>query len=143
MIKLKAAGGVVVRENRESNQKAVEALLIRRNGVWDLPKGKLEEDESIEECAIREVEEETGITPLELNQFLCTTVHTYRERGESVEKTTYWYLMSAGDEGAYHMMSPQTEEGITGLRWEPLESALERVHYENLKQVMQKVVASM
>lgn len=140
MIKLKAAGGVVVRKIKESDQKAWEALLIRRNDVWDLPKGKLEDDESIEECAIREVEEETGVKPLELNQFLCTTVHTYRERGESVEKTTYWYLMSANGEEAYRKMSPQTEEGITSLRWEPLESALELVHYENLKQVMQKVL---
>lgn len=140
MRKLKAAGGVIVRKNRESNQKVMEALLIRRNGVWDLPKGKLEEEESIEECAIREVEEETGVKPLALNQFLCTTVHTYREGEESVKKTTYWYLMSAVGEEAYLEMTPQTEEGITALRWEPLESALELVHYENLKEVIQKVL---
>lgn len=140
MIKLIAAGGVVVRRNRESIQNTSEALLIRRNGVWDLPKGKLEDDESIEECAIREVEEETGVTTLELNQFLCTTVHNYREYGESVEKTTYWYLMNADGEEAYHEMLPQKEEGITELCWESFESALEMVHYKNLKQVMQRVI---
>ena len=140
MIKLKAAGGVVIRTNPETDQKGDEALLIRRNGVWDLPKGKLEENESIEECAVREVEEETGVYPLRLVEPLCSTVHTYSEKKELIEKTTYWYLMMAQNESAHQKVSPQLEEGITEVAWEPLVNALEMVHYDNLKEVMKKVI---
>lgn len=136
---MKAAGGVIIRQNHDSKRAQQEVLLIRRNGVWDLPKGKLEESESIEECAIREVEEETGVKPLLLIEPLCETFHTYREEGTDVEKSTQWYLMKADQEDAFQEMSPQGEEGITDLRWESVESALELVHYDNLKLVMQKV----
>ena len=53
-VKIIAAGGLVTNENNE-------LLMIFRRGKWDLPKGKLDKGETIEECAIREVEEETGI----------------------------------------------------------------------------------
>ncbi len=140
MIKLKAAGGVVIRNHRDSDQQAKEVLLIRRNGVWDLPKGKLESNESIEECAVREVEEETGVFPLRLLQPLCNTVHTYIEKLEKIEKTTHWYLMKAEGKSANQLGSPQTEEGITEVAWESLENALEMVHYDNLKDVMYEVM---
>ena len=136
---MKAAGGVIIRQSHGSERIQREVLLIRRNGVWDLPKGKLESGESIDECAIREVEEETGVKPLQLLQPLCETFHTYREDGTDIEKSTQWYLMSAEQEDAFQDMLPQREEGITELRWESVERALELVHYDNLKQVMQKV----
>ncbi len=136
---MKAAGGVIIRQSHGSERIQREVLLIRRNGVWDLPKGKLESGESIDECAIREVEEETGVKPLQLLQPLCETFHTYREDGTDIEKSTQWYLMSAEQEDAFQDMVPQREAGITELRWESIEPALELVHYDNLKQVMQKV----
>ena len=136
---MKAAGGVIIRLCHGSERIQREVLLIRRNGVWDLPKGKLESGESIDECAIREVEEETGVKPIQLLQPLCETFHTYREDGTDIEKSTQWYLMSAEQEDAFQDMLPQREEGITELRWESVERALELVHYDNLKQVMQKV----
>lgn len=139
MMKMKAAGGVVIRESRAAGGVQQEVLLILRNGVWDLPKGKLEKGESIEECAVREVEEETGLKPLQLIRPLCETFHTYSEDGIDIEKCTQWYLMKADQQSAHKKMKPQIEEGITGLRWESPESALEMVYYDNLKQVMQKV----
>lgn len=139
MMKIKAAGGVIVRKNHGSKGRQKEVLLIRRNGVWDLPKGKLEESESIEECAIREVEEETGVKPLQLIEPLCETFHTYSEGGTDIKKSTQWYLMKADQEDAFQKMSPQGEEGITDLRWESVESASALVQYDNLKLVMQKV----
>lgn len=132
MIPLKAAGGVLFRKRGG----VYEILLILRNGVWDLPKGKLEEGESIEECAVREVEEEVGARSLAIVKHLCDTYHEYREGSAQYGKTTYWYLMEALSEDSLLQMEPQEKEGITALEWVDAAVALERVHFDNLKQVV-------
>jgi len=104
---IKAAGGLV------KNHKG-EILLIFRRGKWDLPKGKLDAGETIEECALREVEEETGLKNLELRKLLKITFHTYVQFGKHILKETHWYSMIAkGNEN----LIPQTEEDITETRW--------------------------
>ncbi|MFO7673536.1 MAG: NUDIX domain-containing protein, partial [Lutibacter sp.] len=67
----KAAGGKVLNANNE-------VLFIYRFNKWDLPKGKLDKGESIFACAIREVEEECGITNLQVIKPLETTYHIYQ-----------------------------------------------------------------
>jgi 8-oxo-dGTP pyrophosphatase MutT (NUDIX family) len=102
-----AAGGMV------KNTKG-EYLFIYRNDKWDLPKGKIEKGEGKREGAIREVEEECGITVGGIGKRICKTYHTYTYKGEVVLKRTYWYEMSyKGDE----KLRPQKEEGITDVRW--------------------------
>ena len=86
---IRAGGGVLYRYNNSE----MEVLLIKRNGVWDLPKGKLEEGEEIDQCAVREVAEEVGIGLPDIDQYLCNTYHEYEESGELVGKTTVWYSM--------------------------------------------------
>ena len=104
---IKAAGGLV------KNHKG-EILMIFRRGKWDLPKGKLDMGETIEACALREVEEETGLKNLELRKLLKITYHTYVQFGKHILKETHWYAMtSQGNEN----MVPQTEEDITETRW--------------------------
>lgn len=104
---VEAAGGIVTNDKNE-------ILFIYRNEKWDLPKGKLEKNELIEECAIREVEEECGISNVKLTDFLMNTYHTYIWEGKSVIKPTHWYTMSyAGNEE----LIPQLEEGITEVKW--------------------------
>jgi len=104
---IKAAGGLV------KNHKG-EILMIFRRGKWDLPKGKLDAGETIEECALREVEEETGLKNLELRKLLKITFHTYVQFGKHILKETHWYSMIAkGNEN----LIPQTEEDITETRW--------------------------
>ena len=76
---IEAAGGLVFNT-------AGEFLIIKRNEIWDLPKGKLEKRENFEEAAIREVEEETGLHGLELLQPLISTYHTYTLNDERVLK---------------------------------------------------------
>jgi 8-oxo-dGTP pyrophosphatase MutT (NUDIX family) len=89
-------------------------LMIFRHTRWDLPKGKLEPGERIEDCAVREVEEETGIRNPERGKKLLTTSHFYRLNGEWTMKKTTWYAMShPGDEP----LVPQTEEDITAIEW--------------------------
>ncbi|MEX2463292.1 MAG: NUDIX hydrolase [Balneolaceae bacterium] len=136
MFQLKAAGGVVIR----NLSKKSEILLIKRNGVWDLPKGKLESNESVEECAVREVEEETGAKSLEIDRFLCKTYHHYTDSGERIEKITDWYLMRGNQVSAFEHLKPQNNEGITDLEWVDPLVALEKVHYENLTIVIENVL---
>jgi len=102
-----AAGGLV------ENEKG-EVLLIFRRGKWDLPKGKLDKGESIEQCAVREVEEETGLTDIQLKKLLTITYHTYNEFGKHILKDSHWYKMKVKSN---QNITPQTEEDITELRW--------------------------
>lgn len=88
--------------------------MIYRNGRWDLPKGKLEAGESIEECALREVQEECGVEGLKLGRFLTYTYHIYQLGDSGIIKRTAWYAMSHPGKG---VLTPQTEEGITEIRW--------------------------
>jgi 8-oxo-dGTP pyrophosphatase MutT (NUDIX family) len=104
---IEAAGGVV--RNSEGL-----ILMIRRNGVWDLPKGKVDPGEQLPQAALREVEEECGIAPLQLGSLVTVTYHTYNMRGKAILKPTYWYNMQYL--GA-KMPVPQQEEGITDVVW--------------------------
>ena len=98
----KAAGGKVFNQNQE-------VLFIYRFDKWDLPKGKLEIGESIEECAIREVEEECGISNLIIEKQLETTYHIFQRKNKTIFKITYWFLMNTTYQG---VLVPQTEEDI-------------------------------
>lgn len=102
-----AAGGLVLNENKDS-------LLIFRRGKWDLPKGKLDEGETIEACALREVEEETGIKETVVERHLITTFHFYTENNISIVKDTYWFLMRSP---GIQALIPQIEEQITAIKW--------------------------
>ncbi|KPH15233.1 NUDIX hydrolase [Chryseobacterium sp. ERMR1:04] len=105
---IEAAGGLVNKENGDM-------LFIKRLGKWDLPKGKMEKGESREESAVREIEEETGLTDLELLKFINTTYHIYIERnGDKILKCTHWFEMNFFGEDT---SKPQIEEGITEVAW--------------------------
>src|SRR5947209_6884568 len=84
--KIVAGGGIV-----QNDEKKI--LFQLRRGKWDLPKGKLEDGEAIEECAIREVEEETGLRNLQLGELVGVTHHFYTEKGRDLEKETHWFAM--------------------------------------------------
>jgi 8-oxo-dGTP pyrophosphatase MutT (NUDIX family) len=129
-----AAGGIVHRKNKITD----EVLLIKRNGFWDLPKGKTEGNESVDECAIREVEEETDVKGLSIRNFLCETYHEYRQNGIKFGKTTHWYLMATSKTEA--KLTPQAEEGITDLKWVQPAEALRMVDFPNLKRVLQESI---
>src|ERR1700741_4840011 len=74
-----AAGGLLLNEEEE-------ILLMFRRGKWDLPKGKLDKGETIEDCALRETNEETGLVDLKLEKPITTTYHTYDESGKHILK---------------------------------------------------------
>ena len=105
---------VVVAGGGKAYNKENKILFIKRNGHWDLPKGKTEKGESIEETALREVEEETGVTGLEITRFLMKTYHVYKSHGKFKLKLTYWFEMKTDFEGE---LLPQQEESITKVKW--------------------------
>ena len=104
-----AAGGLVTNDEGK-------LLLIYRRGYWDLPKGKLDEGETIEQCAVREVQEETGLKKVELGPKLGITYHEYYDKwtDRDVEKQTHWFAMTAG---ANQALIPQSEEDIEQIIW--------------------------
>ena len=104
---IQAAGGLVKNE-------ADEALLIFRRGKWDLPKGKRDKGESLEACAVREVEEETGLKKIKLLKHILTTYHTYHEGTRFILKESHWYAMMVK---SGQQLIPQTEEDIHEIRW--------------------------
>ena len=102
-----AAGGLVA--NRRGDY-----LLIRRNGLWDLPKGHQESGEDITVTALREVQEETGVDRLELGGLICVTDHCYLRDGRWHLKHTWWYNMLYTDPVD---LTPQREEDISKAAW--------------------------
>ena len=104
---IEAAGGKV--QNNDG-----EILFIYRLGMWDLPKGKIEKGENTEEAALREVEEECGISKLHLLSKIKDTWHIYYHKEVFCLKKTYWFAMSyEGNE----QLVPQEEEGIEEVIW--------------------------
>ncbi|MGB1451658.1 MAG: NUDIX hydrolase, partial [Marinirhabdus sp.] len=89
---VEAAGGLVFNQKKE-------ILFIKRNNKWDLPKGKIEKNETHEAAAIREVVEETGVQDLKINRFIAQTYHVFKRSGKFKLKVTYWYEMHTGYTG--------------------------------------------
>ena len=125
-----AAGGVVQNEKKE-------LLFIFRRGKWDLPKGKLEKKETVEICAAREIEEETGVKDLVLKHKIGETYHIYEENKKQILKTSHWfYFISQGKQKT----AAQTEEDIVEVKWihtsnikEPMANT-----YQNIKHILSK-----
>lgn len=121
----KAGGGLVY-------NKAGDVLFIFRNGKWDLPKGGIEKGEEIEDTAIREVEEETGVTNLKITHKLQKTYHVFKRGGKYKLKVTHWYEMRTDFTGT---PKPQANEGIEKVAWlgtAEIKEALKN-SYENIK----------
>jgi 8-oxo-dGTP pyrophosphatase MutT (NUDIX family) len=131
-----AGGGVLFRSQDNSSPKGEpEVLLIHRRGVWDLPKGKLEDDETIEECARREVAEEVGCSLPAIVGELINTYHTFERGGQTFDKTTHWFAMQI-PEREQDQLTPQAEEQIDEVAWVHLNEAKQRVAFENLKKLL-------
>lgn len=123
-----AGGGKVLNDNGET-------LFIFRNGKWDLPKGKAEKKESIEETAMREVEEETKVNGLKITKQLETTYHIFKRNGKHQIKITYWYEMVTNYSGK---LKPQKKEGITKVEWFDDEQVTEALgnSYANIRSLI-------
>lgn len=127
-----AAGGLV--KNDEN-----EILFIKRNGKWDLPKGGIENNEKIEDAALRETEEETGVTGLEIIKPLQITYHFFNRSNKLKLKETYWFEMKTSSTEKLH---PQKSEGIKKAVWknpEKTQKALKK-SYANIRELFYQEV---
>jgi 8-oxo-dGTP pyrophosphatase MutT (NUDIX family) len=124
---IEAAGGIVQNDEKE-------LLFIFRRGKWDLPKGKIEKDETKEESAIREVEEETGISNLTLKRKVGETYHIYKEKEKDILKISHWFYFSCKKQP----LVAQTEEDITEATWIPTQEIKKPMlnTFENIRQIM-------
>ena len=114
---IEAAGGIVQNEKKE-------ILFIFRRGKWDLPKGKIENNETPEISAAREIEEETGVTNLILKRKIGETYHIYEENKAMILKTSHWFYFLSNEQ---QDIKAQTEEDITKVKW---------IHTRNIKEPM-------
>ncbi len=136
-ITIVAAGGLV------SNDEG-KLLLIYRRGFWDLPKGKLDEGETLEACAVREVEEETGLANIQLGKLLGITYHEYFDEWKQREavKETHWFVMHIT---GTQQLVPQHEEDIEEIRWvsqSEMPGYLQQT-YKNIADIISTYYASM
>ncbi len=133
MQKIIAAGGLIFNDKDQ-------LLMIFRRGKWDLPKGKLDEGESIEACALREVKEETGLQQVNIENFLGETFHEYFDRhlNKDVVKETHWFKMFAEDN---QPLIPQQEEDIEIIEWVDAENVQHKLNssYANIIEIIKKL----
>ena len=125
--KISAAGGIVRRKNK--------LLFIKRNGFWDIPKGKLEKGETPQTGAMREIEEECAVFGMEIRQLICETYHTYEFKGIPTLKKTYWF---AFDYNGTKEVVGQLEEGITKVKWFNLKE-LEKVRKNTFLSIIEVI----
>lgn len=106
-LQIDAAGGLV-------RNKKDQFLIMKRRGKWDLPKGKLDKNETIEAAAVREVTEETGLFGIAIVSPMLSTYHTYYINSRPVLKKTCWFeMLYMGDDEPV----PELEEDITEIKW--------------------------
>lgn len=110
-IKVIKAGGGIVKNGHG------EYLFIHRLGKWDLPKGKVEDNEKVKSAAKREVEEECGLKIDYVGDKAINTYHAYLMKGKVVLKDTAWYEMGVNKSPD---LTPQKEEDIDKAEWLPL-----------------------
>ena len=120
-----AAGGLVLSGGH--------ALLIRKHHLWDLPKGKLHEDEAPEHCAVREIAEETGLNPalLSIRDPLCRSSYVSYYSFGPVNKTVDWFLLDYAGK-LTDSLTPELSEDIDLCQWVPECDLLDSIHSARL-----------
>ncbi|HSX41703.1 MAG TPA: NUDIX domain-containing protein [Candidatus Saccharimonadales bacterium] len=125
------AGGMVYRRTAPGE---IDILMIQdRMGRWTIPKGHVEEGESLEQTAIREVGEETGLHNISIKDKLDKIHFFYRKEGKLIFMTTHVFLMEAlGDTNA---LVPEDSEGIIDAKWFKKDEALDLIEYKDTEKL--------
>lgn len=128
-----SAGGVVYKPEGQGRL----LLIMDRYGRWTLPKGKVEPGETVEEAALREIREETGIQGRILGK-VGETSYTYQDYRGTIDKTVHYYLVEAVDGEP----KPQITE-VRDVRWFSLDDGLARFGYDNTLSIVNRAIAMM
>lgn len=134
MKKVLAAGGIVLNQNDE-------LLMICKRSKWDLPKGHVDKNETFENCALREIREETGLETVSIVRFVGITQHEYYDSLLNAEaiKEIHWFEIKANKDERLH---PQYEESIEWIRWVPKNEVANYLNnsYQNIREIISKSV---
>jgi 8-oxo-dGTP pyrophosphatase MutT (NUDIX family) len=128
-----SAGGVVIRRGRDGVDVALAARRTRNGALaWGLPKGLVEEGESSEDAAIREVEEETGLQAKPIEP-LGDISYWYVWEEERIRKKVTFFLMEAtGGDVAHH------DHEMEDVRWFPLDEARRKASYPSERETLNR-----
>ena len=128
-----AAGGLVLLGGH--------TLLIRKHGLWDIPKGKVKRREPPEQCAVREIAEETGLNPdlLTIRSLLCRSSYISYYSGRPFNKTVDWFLLDYGGDLS-DPLAPDLSEDIDLCQWVPVEDLPDTL--ENGRRYLRSVQSS-
>ena len=126
-----SAGGVVIRKNSG----ILEVLLIKdRFGRWTWPKGHMETGETPEETALREINEETGLNTLRIDEKLGEQQYCFSVGDDQFSKTVYMYLVEAKSGEPLNLQKSEVDDGA----WFSEEDALEKIDYEGSRAILEK-----
>jgi 8-oxo-dGTP pyrophosphatase MutT (NUDIX family) len=126
-----SAGGVIIRKNSG----VLEVLLIKdRFGSWTWPKGHMEAGETPEETALREINEETGLNTLRIDEKLGEQQYSFSVGDDQFSKTVYMYLVEAKSGEPLNLQRSEVDDGV----WFSEEAALEKIDYEGSRAILEK-----
>ena len=132
MIHEKSSGAVIFRRDESGN---IFYLLLKyhyKSDYYDFPRGNVEEGETEEETARREIKEETGLDANFLEGFKEVVSWFYRREGEIVNKKVVFFLAEAKTDEV------KISEEHVGYEWLPFEKALDKLNFENSRNVLRK-----
>jgi 8-oxo-dGTP pyrophosphatase MutT (NUDIX family) len=124
----RSAGAIIFRENEEIKY----LFLVYEKGYLDFPRGNVEEGESEEEAARREVLEETGLSIELIPGFKAETSWFYKKNGKLVKKTVVYFLAKA------NRKEIKLSWEHKGYEWLTFEEAMKRLKFENTKEILKK-----
>ena len=127
-----AAGGIVIRRG----ERGPEVVLAGRQGMWVLPKGTPDRDERIEETAVREVREETGLD-VRIVRPLGTVEYWFALPRQRVHKIVHFFLMEAtGGDTSRH------DHEYEDVRWVPVEEARRLLSFQTYRAMLERALAA-
>ncbi len=124
------AGGIVFRRDKDGG---IEMLLIQdHRNRWTIPKGHVEQGETAQQAAEREIGEEAGLNDVKVLGWLGKIHFRYRRINQLVLMTQQVYLMRTNTDGE----EIQKEDWMNGIKWFKYQDALEAIEYEDIGKLM-------
>ena len=128
-----SAGGLIFKRSG----KAIKILLVKDSyNRWTWPKGNIDKGESPEQAALREINEEVGLSRVEIVEKLSDINYFYRLKGNLIFKTVYLFLVRARSNEKLKVL----ESELRGAQWLSAPSAIRRVEYKGAKEIIAQAI---